>query len=143
MSDGPVVLRETTRGEALVGAVEEGKVVASADSGGDGAPLVLGRVDARGVVGAGVEEDDGALWGGFDGGDHAVEVEAFGLGGEVGVRFYRELDVGEDLVVVGPGRGRHVDCWSWFGEEFGEEGSAEMDSAGARDGLEGDCLWWW
>ena len=141
VANSPVVLGQAAGGEALVCAVEEGEMGAGADGRGDGAPLVLGWVDTGGVVGAGVEEDDGALRGGFDGGDHAVEVEAFGLGGEVGVGFYREVDVGEDLVVVRPGRGGHVDCWSGFGEELGEEGSAEMDGACAGDGLEGDGLW--
>lgn len=48
--------------------------------------------------------------GGFDGGDHAIEVEAFGLRGEVRVGFDGEVHVCKDLVVVGPG---------WGGEVYG------------------------
>jgi hypothetical protein len=38
----------------------------------------LCRVDARGVVRAGVEEDDAAVGGGSDGLLHAIKVEALG-----------------------------------------------------------------
>lgn len=88
-------------------------------------PLVPGRVDACGVMGAGVQEDDAPFWRGGDGGEHASEVEAFCLRGEVGVGFDGEVDVGEDLVVVRPGRRGEVD---WLrggaGVEFGEEEAA-------------------
>jgi hypothetical protein len=43
-------------------------------------PLVLGRVHARGIVGAGVQEDDGASWGGPDGRQHSIDVKPFQLG---------------------------------------------------------------
>ena len=76
---------------------------------GDLLPLLAGRVDARGVVRAGVEQDDAAFWSGFYGRAQPVEVEAFGLGGEVWVGLYGEVDVGEDLVVIGPCWGGEVD----------------------------------
>lgn len=61
--------------------------------------------------------------------------------GEVGVGFYGEVDVGEDLVVVGPGWGGEVDGLVFGAEvEFGEEKTAEVDGAGAGDGLEGGDL---
>lgn len=100
-----VVRCEVTGGEALVRTVEEGEVVALADGYGDLLPLIRCRVDARGVVGAGVEEDDGAAGGGVDGRDHSFEIKSFGLCAEVWVGFDGEVDVGEDLVVVGPRRG--------------------------------------
>ena len=81
-------------------------------------PLIAGRVDACGVVGTGVEEDYASFGGFFDGGAHAGEVEAFGGWGEVGVGFYGEVDVAEDLVVVGP-------CWG-----------GEVDGLGGGTGVE-------
>lgn len=115
-------------------------------------PLLWGWVDACWVVGAGVEEDYGAGWGGLEGLEHAGEVEAFGLLVEVGVCGEGEADVGEDLVVVGPCWVREVDGWL-VRVEFGEEEAAEVDGAGAGDGLQGADLevlvacfcssWWW
>ncbi len=56
-----------------------------------------------------MEEDYASFGGFFDGRVHASEVEAFGGRGEVGVGFYGEVDVAEDLVVVGPCGGGEVD----------------------------------
>ena len=134
VADRPSILSQVARGETLVCGVEEGEVFLCANHFGDLLPLVLCRVDAGGVVSAGVEHDDGALVCGLAGVDEAVEVEALGLLGEVGVGFCGDVDVGEDLEVVGPG---------WVGEvggavllvEFGEEEGAEVDCAGAGDGL--------
>lgn len=64
VADGPGVAGQVAGCEALVGAVEEGEEVAVARDGGDGFPLVAGGVDACGVVGAGVQEDDAAVGGG-------------------------------------------------------------------------------
>lgn len=55
VADGPRVVFEIARGEALVGAVEKGEVTLLAQEGGELCPLVTGRVDAGGVVGAGVQ----------------------------------------------------------------------------------------
>lgn len=136
VADGPGVAGEVAGGEALVGAVEEGEVVLLAQEGGDLLPLLLGRVDARGVVGAGVEEDDGAVGGGGDGGLHALKVEALCLLGEVGVLGDGEADIAEDLVVVRPRRVGDVDGAVAL-VELGEEEGAEMDGTGAGDGLDG------
>ena len=84
---------------------------------------------------AGVEEDDAALFCGLEGGDHTVEVKTFSFGGEVRVGLDGEVDVGEDLVVVGPCWCGEVDCWCGFGQKLGEEETTEMDGACARDGL--------
>ena len=72
-----------------------------------------------------------------DDGAHAIEVEAFGLDGEVGVGLYGEMDVGEDLVVVGPCGGGEVDgLVGGAGVEAGQEEGAEVDGAGAGDSLQ-------
>ena len=137
VADGPGVVFEVAAGEALVGAVEEGEEGALAHDGRDLFPLVAGGVDAGGVVGAGVEEDDAAGGGGAQGREHIVEIEHFGFRGEVGVGGDGEVHVREDLVVVGPCRGAEVDRLRvWAREEFGEEEAAEVDGAGAGDGLE-------
>ena len=52
------------------------------------------------------------------------------------------MHVVEDLVVVGPGWGGEVDrLVGGAGEEFLEEEPAEVDGAGAGDGLQGCYLW--
>lgn len=104
-------------------------------------PLLLRGIHTCGVVCAGVQEDDGASGSGFDGVDHAVEIEGAGLAGEVGVLFGGDVDVAEDLVVVCPGGVAHVDGWGLGGGavvEFGEEEGADVEGTGAGDGLEGD-----
>lgn len=142
VAQGPGVAVEVPRGETLVGAVEEGEMGALAHDGRDGLPLLLGEVHAGGIVGAGVEEDDGARRGGAEGAEHAIVVEAFGLRGEVRVVCEVEADVCEDLVVVCPGWAGEVEGWfGGCGVEAGEEESAEVDGAGAGDGLEcGDAV---
>lgn len=141
VAHGPGVTGEVTRGETLVGAVEEGEVVALAHDDSDVLPLVLGQVDAGGVVGTDVQEDDGAGGSIAQGGEHAGEVETLGLRVEVGVVGEGEVDVGEDLVVVGPGWVGEVDGGLRVGGvEFGEEESAQVHGTGAGDGLEGAYL---
>lgn len=109
VADRPRVAGEIARREALVCCVEERKVLTFAQNDRDLLPLVLGQVDAGGVVGAGVQDDDGAGRSFAQGTEHAVEVEAFGFGGKVGVVGESEADIGEDLVVVGPGGAGEVD----------------------------------
>ena len=137
VADGPGVVFEVTGCETLVRAVEEREVFALADDFGELDPLVAGGIDAGGVVGAGMQENDATFGGLVDGGAHAVEVEPLGLGGEVGVGFYGEADVGEYLVVVGPCGGGEVDgLVGGAGVEAGEEDGAEVDGASAGDGLQ-------
>ena len=59
--DWPGVIVQVAGSEALVSAVEEGEVRLLAHYGGDLFPLVLSGVDARGVMSAGMEEDDAAF----------------------------------------------------------------------------------
>ena len=132
VADGPRVARQITGRKALVRAVEEREVVALADGRCNLLPLLLRRVYASGVVGARVQEDDGAAWGGADGGQHAIDVEALGVLGEVGVVCGLEADVREDLLVVGPGWAGEVDGGTRSGGvKLGEEEAAEMAGAGS------------
>lgn len=103
IADGEVVGCEVPGGEALVCAVEEREEFAGFAHFGDLFPLVRCWVDAGGVVGAGVKEDDGALRRGVQSREEAVVVEHFGLGREIWIVFDGEADVAEDLVVVRPG----------------------------------------
>ena len=109
VANSPGIIFEIAGGETLVSTVEEGEMFPRAYHLGDFYPLIAGGVDACRVVGTGVEEDYASFGGFLDGGAHAGEVEAFGGRGEVGVGFYGELDVAEDLVVVGPCRRGEVD----------------------------------
>lgn len=141
VADGPGVVGEGAGGEALVGAVEEGEEFSRLHDRGDLFPLGLRGVDAGGVVGAGVEEDDAAGGSGGEGGEHGGEIEHFCRRVEVGVVGEGEGDVGEYLVVIGPGGGRDIDgLVGGAGEEFAEEEGAEVDGAGAGDGLQGCYL---
>lgn len=140
IADGARVTVEISRSKTLVGGVEEGKVVLLADHLGDLAPLLLGGVDAGGVVGAGMEKDDTTVWGGGDGSLHAVDIEAFCLLVKVRVGGDGHAHVGEDLIVVGP-------CWvgevdsAVAGVEPVEEEGAQVASASAGNGLDtGDTL---
>jgi len=101
-------------------------------------PLLLGGVDAGGVVGAGVEENDTSVWSSEDGLFHAGKVEAFGFFGKVGVGCDGQFDVGEDLVVVCPGGVAEIDRGR-SGEEACEEESTQVNSTSAGDGLDGMC----
>lgn len=56
----PRVVLKIARGEALVGAVEEGEVLLLADDFGDAFPLLARGVNACRIVSAGVEQDDTA-----------------------------------------------------------------------------------
>ncbi len=60
-------------------------------------------------MGTGVKKYDATFWCVFDRRAHAVEVEALCFGGEIGVGLYGQLDIGENLVVIGPCWGREVD----------------------------------
>ena len=141
VSHRPGVAVQVARGETLVCGVEEGEVATLAHDDGELFPLVLGEVDTSRVVSTGVEEDDGAGGGLTDAVQHAVEVEAFRLGVEVGVGCEGEADIGEYLVVVGPGWVGEVDGGLGVrGVEFGKEEGTEMDSSRARDRLESGHL---
>lgn len=101
-ADWEGVLVGVTGREALVSHVEEGEVLALLDGIADLLPLLWGRVDTSGVVCAGVEEEDAALVGGLDVGDHTLEVEADGVLVVVPVLLDLKSRLGEDGTVVCP-----------------------------------------
>ena len=85
-----------------------------------------------------MQQDNAMIWGIRDSVLHTSEIEAFSLFREVRVGSDREVDVGEDLVVVGP-------CWvaevdgGRAGVEFREEESSQVHSTCAGNGLDGAC----
>lgn len=109
VADRPGVVFKIARCKALIGAVEKGKMLLGGHQFGELSPLGVGEVDTGGIVGTCMEENDASLGGLLDCGEHTGEIKAFGLRGEIGVGFYREVHVGEYLVMVGPCWGGEVD----------------------------------
>ena len=124
VSDRPAISRKISRGEPLVGRVEEGKVLLRPDDLRDLLPLVLCGVDTRRVMSAGVEHDNAALVRILYRINDTVKVETPRLLGKVRVCLVREADVGEDLEVVRPRGVGEVDGALRLGVvELGEEES--------------------
>ena len=82
-----------------------------------------------------MEKDDGVVWSVCNPFLHAGEIQAFGLFGEVRIGRNRKLNIGEDLIVVGPCWAAEVDGWR-PGVEFLEEQSSQMHGSCARNGLD-------
>ena len=141
VANGPAVGSKVTRCEALVCRVKEGKVLLRLDHLSNLLPLLLGSIDTGRVVGACVQNDNATLGRILQSTDHAIEVEALGLLGEVRVCLVLEADVGEDLEVVGPCGVGKVDCALRLClVELCEEEGTEVDGAGAGDGLQAGDL---
>lgn len=137
VADGEGILVDVARSETLVGHVEEGVVALVLDDSLDLLPLLGSGVDTSGVVGAGVEEEDGVVGGGLEVADQTLEVEADGVLVVVGILGDLETGVTEDGAVVGPRGGGDVDLLG-SGEEAGKEGTADAEGTGTRDGLGDD-----
>jgi len=79
-------------------------------------------------MGTSVEKDNAVVGGICDCFLHPIEVEAFGRLGEIWICRDGNVNIGEDLIVVGPG---------WVAEingrlarvELGQEQASEMDSS--------------
>lgn len=124
VTDGPGIVFETPGRKALVGCIEEGEERSTLHECGNLLPLISRWVYTRRIVSTRVQEDDATFGSLFESIDHALKVEALGLGGKVRVCVYWDFDIGEDLVVVGPrGRGEIDGLCFWGGRviEFGEE----------------------
>ena len=134
VSNSPRVAYQVARREPLIGTVEEGEMLPLANDLCDKLPLLLGRIDAGRVVGAGVQEHDGPRQRGTKGEEHAFKVEALGFGREVRVFDHVQTDIVKDLVVISPGGIREVDLWA-LGVEFGNKKSAQMNGSCSRDCL--------
>lgn len=134
VADGKGILVNVATGKALVGHVEESKVVHLLGDLGKLLPLLGGRVNAGRVVSASVQEEDAALGGGLHVGNHALKVEANSILVVVAVLLDLEAGVGEDGLVVGPRGGRDENLLV-TGVEALEESGADSQGTSAGDGL--------
>lgn len=134
---GERILVRITTSKTLVGHVEEGKVALLLHDIADLAPLVLSWVNTGGVVSARVEQDDAVVRGSLDVGEQTVEVEADGVLVVVAVLLHLKTGIRENSVVVGPAGGWEVDLLR-VGVEALQEGTADPQGSGTRDGLGDD-----
>ena len=133
IADRPGVLLQVTRGVALVGSVKDADGVLGDSDLGNLLPLLLGGVDARGVVGDSVEHKGGSLGGTVEVLEETVDVESHLLG-EVAVLARLETGLAEDGKVVAPRGVGAVD--DGVGVVHLEELGSNAESASAREGLD-------
>lgn len=134
MPDGKGIPNQIATREALIGRVEERKELPLFHDLGDFAPFVLGGVDAGGVVGADMQQDDVAGLGFVEDVDEFVDDGSVGFWVVVWVLDYGQARALYDVVVVRPGGVRHVDCG---GDPFVKELEADAEGAGAGERLHG------
>jgi hypothetical protein len=141
VANSPGILVQVARRKTLVCAVEEGKLRSTLHERGNLFPLILCRVHSSGVVCASVQQDNTAFRCLLYRLHHALKVKTLCLCREIWVVLDAELDIGKDLVVVGPGRVGDVNglCLG-VGRivKLGQEGGTQVDGASARDGLQRD-----
>lgn len=142
VSHRPRVRLEVARGKALVRTVEEGVVTLGDKDVGNLLPLLLGGVDAGGVVRARVQEEHGLVGRGAEEGEVRGEGEANRRRVVVRVFDRGAANIGKDGLVVRPRRVRDVDDLV-LGRlarpgtvEALEEESAQMVRARARNALD-------
>jgi len=138
VADSKGVASSITRGEALVGHVEEGEETLLLDDRGDFFPLLLSGVYAGRIVRAGMEKDNATRFCVFQVFGQASPVELDPTSpAEVAISTYIETRVTEGGNVVAPGWVREVNCF-WTGEVACEEDAANTEGASSRDAL-GRC----
>lgn len=103
------ILVEVASDEALVSSVEEGIELVGLANVSDHFPLLEGGVDAGGVVGTGVEENDGSGGGVLEILNHTIEIQSLSLLMEISVLSNLETSLSKHSVVVAPSRVRNVD----------------------------------
>ena len=134
------ILRGIAGGEPLVGHVKQGKVAASLNGIAYGPPLLGSRIDARRVVSAGMQEEDGVFGSSLDILQQAVDVEADSLFVVIPVTLNVEFAVAEDSAVVCPGWSGEVHSLVVWVESL-QESTSNPQGAGTGDGLsDGDVV---
>jgi hypothetical protein len=126
------ILVGVTRGETLVGHVEESKVALLLDNIADLAPLLLAGVNTRWVVSASVQQDNAVLGGSLQVSNETVKVETDGVLVVVTVCTNLQTRVLEDRVVVGPAGSGQVELFCVRIEAL-EESTANSEGASSRD----------
>jgi len=129
------LLQLARRESEVCGVEEHEEVLAFNEHLEDGVPLLLGRVDASGVVAAWLHEHDCVVGQGLEVLEHAVEVQFDVLGVVVAITLAHPVHVLEHLRVVGPGRVGHGDLVQV--QLLFEHLSCDLDGAAACDGLDG------
>ena len=132
ISDGPGVLLKVSSGEALIGRVEEGNQRVSLANFSDFLPLFSGGINSSGVMGAGVEEDDGSRNGVVEELDHGRDVRSSGLGVVVRILDPFKSSVFDNVLMVKPGGVGKIDE---PGEILAEESESETQGSSSGNGL--------
>lgn len=141
VTNSPGILVKRSRGESLVGTVEEGEELLLSHDVGDLLPLLVGGIDTGGVVSASVENKNAALVGITESIGEALKVETASSGVVVRVVGSGKSDVFEDLHVVSPSRVGEVNLLVLGpGVEFREELGSGVQGSGTGDGLDGNNL---
>lgn len=137
VTDSEGVLVGVATGKALVGHVEERKVILLLDDIRDLLPLLLAGVDTSRVVSTSVEEEGAAVRSSLHIGEKTLKVKTNGVLVVVAVLLDLKTGVVEDGLVVSPRGSGNVDLLL-AGEKLGEESSADTESTSAGDGLGDD-----
>jgi len=128
ISDGPGILLKVSGGEALIGRVEEGNQGVSLANFSDFLPLFPSGVDSSGVVGTGMEEDNGSGNCVVEELDHGRDVRSSSLGVVVGILDPFQSSVFDNVFVVKPGGVGKIDE---SGEVLAEESESEAQGSGS------------
>mmetsp|Transcript_30324 Transcript_30324/g.51664 ORF Transcript_30324/g.51664 Transcript_30324/m.51664 type:complete len:256 (+) Transcript_30324:337-1104(+) len=127
-------------GEALVGRIEEYVTGLGLDQVRDVLPLVHGGIASGGIVGAGVEEDDGPFRSVLQIRNQSIVIETIGPRVVVPVTTHVEAGLAKDGDVIAPRGGGDVDgdliASLRRGDELGQEVSPDATGAGAAEGLD-------
>ena len=102
LSHGIGVLVDVATGETLIGHVHEDEELALLHESGELVPLLRSRIDARGIVGASMKENDRVLRDLLNVFLGAVEIEAACLWVVVAVGFHVESGMFHDGRVIAP-----------------------------------------
>lgn len=129
------VFLEISRGETLIGRVEEGEEVIFLHDLSDSVPLLWGWVCTSRVVSASMEEDDGTWLGVVEVLNHAFKVESLSSGVVVSVFSDFDSSSGKDCVVVSPGGLAHIDGGV---SPLLEEISNDLETSSSTESLAGD-----
>lgn len=109
VTDSTGIAVQVTRSKTLIGRIKEREVLLGLHELSNLTPLLGSGVNTGGIVSTGVQEDDAAVRGIGEGGLHPLKIQALGLLVEVGILLDWDADIGEDLVVVRPGRVAEVE----------------------------------
>lgn len=109
VSHRPAVLQKASACKALIGHVEEGQKLLVLAERAELLPLLLSEVDARGIVGGCVKDDDRPVFPCAEELHHLIEVDALELVRVIGVLFAAQTHSLSHFLVDGPARIGNID----------------------------------